>query len=68
MTTLQDNAVGPACQNELISPARLLLLAPSEPMSRARRSQFYRLPNEMPWSPASTRVGSTRKMEPGMGH
>ena len=31
MTTLQDNAVGPAFQNELISPARLLLLAPSEP-------------------------------------
>ncbi len=31
MTTLQDNAVGPASQNELISPARLLLLAPSEP-------------------------------------
>jgi hypothetical protein len=31
MTTLQDNAVGPAFQNELISPARLLLLAPNEP-------------------------------------
>ena len=31
MTTLQDTAVGPASQNELISPARLLLLAPSEP-------------------------------------
>ena len=31
MTTLQDSAVGPASQNELISPARLLLLAPSEP-------------------------------------
>src|SRR5262249_43084752 len=31
MTTFQDNAVGPAFQNELISPARLLLLAPSEP-------------------------------------
>src|SRR5262249_25359242 len=31
MTTPQDNAVGPAFQNELISPARLLLLAPSEP-------------------------------------
>ena len=31
MTTLQDNAVGPAFQNELISPARSLLLAPSEP-------------------------------------
>jgi hypothetical protein len=31
MTTLQDNAVGPAFQNEPISPARLLLLAPSEP-------------------------------------
>jgi hypothetical protein len=31
MTTLQDNAVGPASRNELISPARLLLLAPSEP-------------------------------------
>ena len=31
MTTLQDSAVGPAPQNELISPARLLLLAPSEP-------------------------------------
>jgi hypothetical protein len=31
MTTLQDNAVGPAFQNELISPARLLLLASSEP-------------------------------------
>src|SRR5215471_878100 len=31
MTTLQDNAVGPAFQNELISPARLLLLAPVEP-------------------------------------
>jgi hypothetical protein len=37
-------------------------------VSRARRSQFYRLPNEMPWSPASTRVGSTRKTELGMGH
>src|SRR5215831_13941500 len=31
MTTLQDNAVDPTFQNELISPARLLLLAPSEP-------------------------------------
>src|SRR5262249_47721413 len=31
MTTLQDTAVGPASQNELISPARLLLLAPTEP-------------------------------------
>jgi hypothetical protein len=31
MTTLQDSAVGPASQNKLISPARLLLLAPSEP-------------------------------------
>jgi hypothetical protein len=31
MTTLQDAAVSPASQNELISPARLLLLAPSEP-------------------------------------
>src|SRR5215831_21427055 len=31
MTTLQDAGVGPAFQNELISPARLLLLAPSEP-------------------------------------
>jgi hypothetical protein len=31
MTTLQDTAVGPAFQNELISPARSLLLAPSEP-------------------------------------
>src|SRR5262245_36165168 len=31
MTTLQDNAVGPAFQNELISPSRLLLLAPVEP-------------------------------------
>ena len=31
MTTLQDNALGPAFQNELISPARSLLLAPSEP-------------------------------------
>jgi hypothetical protein len=31
MTTLQDNAAGPAFQNELISPARLLLLTPSEP-------------------------------------
>src|SRR5499425_2108782 len=31
MTTLQDAAVGPASQNELLSPARLLLLAPSEP-------------------------------------
>ena len=31
MTTLQDNTVGPAFQNELASPARLLLLAPSEP-------------------------------------
>src|SRR5258708_39571726 len=31
MTTLQDIAVGPASQNELISPARLLPLAPSEP-------------------------------------
>ena len=31
MTTLQDTAVGPASQNELISPVRLLLLAPSEP-------------------------------------
>src|SRR5215475_5723858 len=30
MTTLQDTDVGPASQNELISPARLLLLAPSE--------------------------------------
>src|SRR5262249_17647951 len=30
MTTLQDNAGGPAFQNEPISPARLLLLAPSE--------------------------------------
>src|SRR5262249_11164607 len=30
MTTLQDSAVGPASQNELISPARLLLLAPTE--------------------------------------
>src|SRR5262249_29674448 len=30
MTTLQDNAAGPAFQNELISPARLLLLAPSD--------------------------------------
>ena len=28
MTTLQDTAVGPASQNELISPARLLLLPP----------------------------------------
>src|SRR5262249_34335504 len=31
MTALQDNAVGPAFQNELISPARSLLLVPSEP-------------------------------------
>jgi hypothetical protein len=31
MTTLQDTAVGPASRNELISPGRLLLLAPSEP-------------------------------------
>src|SRR5262249_34091764 len=31
MTTLQDTSVGPASQNELICPARLLLLAPSEP-------------------------------------
>ena len=31
MTTLQDSAGGPASQNKLISPARLLLLAPSEP-------------------------------------
>ena len=31
MTTLQDNAVDPTFQNELISPARLLLLAPREP-------------------------------------
>src|SRR5262249_38953378 len=31
MTTLQDNAVNPTFQNELISPTRLLLLAPSEP-------------------------------------
>src|SRR5262249_57158095 len=31
MTTLQDTAVGPASQNELICPARLLLLAPGEP-------------------------------------
>jgi hypothetical protein len=31
MTTLQDAAVGPASRNELISPAPLLLLAPSEP-------------------------------------
>jgi hypothetical protein len=31
MTTLQDTAVGPASQDELICPARLLLLAPSEP-------------------------------------
>ena len=30
MTTLQDATVGPASQNELICPARLLLLA-SEP-------------------------------------
>src|SRR5262249_37714023 len=34
MTTLQDNAAGPAFQNELIPPARLLLLAPSEPRAR----------------------------------
>ena len=33
MTTLQDTAVGPASQNELISPTRLLLLAPSEPLA-----------------------------------
>src|ERR1700745_1348678 len=31
MTTLQDTAVGSTSQNELSSPARLLLLAPSEP-------------------------------------
>ena len=31
MTTLQDTAVDPASQNELISPARLVLLAPTEP-------------------------------------
>jgi hypothetical protein len=31
MTTLQGNAVGPAFRNRLISPARSLLLAPSEP-------------------------------------
>ena len=31
MTTIQDNAMGRAFQNELIPPARLLLLAPSEP-------------------------------------
>ena len=31
MTTLQDTAVGPASQNELISPPRLVLLAPTEP-------------------------------------
>ena len=31
MTTLQDTAVGPASQDELICPARWLLLAPSEP-------------------------------------
>jgi hypothetical protein len=31
VTALQDNAMDPASQNELISPARLLLLLPSEP-------------------------------------
>jgi hypothetical protein len=39
MTTLQDNAVGPAFQNELISSARLLLLAPSEPRAGDGRSR-----------------------------
>ena len=63
MTTLQDNAVGPAFQNELISCA--MLLAPSEPrapiaiLSPAKRNAR---------SPASTRVGSTRKTELGMGY
>src|SRR5262249_8635583 len=52
MTTLQDAAVGPASQNELICPARL---APSEPRAPIA---ILSLPNEMPWSPASTRVGS----------
>jgi len=63
MTTLHDAAVGPASQNDC--PARLLLLAPSEPrapitiLSPAKRNAR---------SPASTRVGSTRKTELGMGY
>jgi hypothetical protein len=64
MTTLQDNAAGPAFQNELISPARLLLLAPSEPrapiaiLSPAKRNALV----------ACFNAGSTRKTELGMGH
>ena len=65
MTTLQDNTVGPAFQNELISPARLLLLAPSEPrapiaiLSPAKRNALVACFNA---------GGSTRKTELGMGH
>jgi hypothetical protein len=65
MTTFQDNAVELASWSEEIAPAPWLLLAPG---SRARRSPYYRLPSEMPWSPASTRVSSTRKAELGMDH
>ena len=65
MTTLQDNAVEPASRSERFLPRPCCC---SRRVSRARRSQFYRLPNEMPWSPASTRVGSTREMELGMDY
>jgi hypothetical protein len=65
MTTVQVNAVEPASRSELTSPSPVLPLAPNEPRAPIL---FYRLPNEMPWSAASTRVGSTREMELGMDY
>jgi hypothetical protein len=63
MTTLHDAAVGPASQNDC--PARLLLLALSEPrapitiLSPAKRNALVACFNA---------GGSTRKTELGMGY